>query len=523
MIRIGRKALYLALWFPFLPTDRLLAEPSSPSQTPPDAPLVLHARQGGALRLVALDAAAARLGLAGGMTLADARARHPDLAVQEHDPAADALWLEQLGQDCIRFTPHVTLLPPDGIGLDITGTAHLFGDEAALAELVEDHCAALGLTVRSACAGTLAAARALARHAPLPITDEAAAIRALPVSALGLDAEATRACLRAGLKTVGDLAARPAASIAARFGMAAVTALHRLSGEEQAPSVPLAAETPLHFTRRFAEPVAHQDSIAAALAELLDRAVAALRERGHGGRAFRLELHRSDGAVHALDVAAAAPTRDPARIQRLFAERIGALADPLDPGFGYDSITLAIPAAQRLDAAQAAFADAGEGDPASALAELVEQLSTRLGPGRIRRLVAQDSHIPEQAQLALPALTHPAAPLRLPPPAPGEPPLRPLLLFDPPQPVEVIAEVPDGPPLRFRWQRKLLEVRRYEGPERIAAEWWRRRGGEAPGHGGLTRDYYRVEDQRGRRFWIFRHGLYAERADPRWFLHGLFA
>ncbi len=149
--------------------------------------------------------------------------------------------------------------------------------------------------------------------------------------------------------------------------------------------------------------------------------------------------------------------------------------------------------------------------------------STRLGPGRIRRLAARDSHIPEQAQLALPALTHPAAPLRLPPPAPGDPPLRPLLLFDPPQPVEVIAEVPDGPPLRFRWQRKLLDVRRYEGPERIAAEWWRRRGGEAPGGGGLTRDYYRVEDQRGRRFWIFRHGLYAERADPRWFLHGLFA
>ena len=334
MIRIGRKALYLALWFPFLPTDRLRADPSSPSQTPPDAPLVLHARQGGALRLVALDAAAARLGLAGGMTLADARARHPDLAVQEHDPAADALWLEQLGQDCIRFTPHVTLLPPDGIGLDITGTAHLFGDEAALAELVEDHCAALGLTVRSACAGTLAAARALARHAPLPITDEAAAIRALPVGALGLDAEATRACLRAGLKTVGDLAARPAASIAARFGMAAVTALHRLSGEEQAPSVHLQGEPPQIIMSRFAEPVAHQDSIAAALAELLDRAVAALRERGHGGRAFRLELHRSDGAVHALDVAAAAPTRDPARIQRLFAERIGALADPLDPGFG---------------------------------------------------------------------------------------------------------------------------------------------------------------------------------------------
>ncbi|HQS71083.1 MAG TPA: DNA polymerase Y family protein, partial [Novosphingobium sp.] len=85
----------------------------------------------------------------------------------------------------------------------------------------------------------------------------------------------------------------------------------------------------------------------------------------------------------------------------------------------------------------------------------------------------------------------------------------------------------DGPPHRFRWRRKLHEVRLYEGPERIASEWWRRKGGEAPGKGGLTRDYYRIEDVRGRRYWIFRHGLYEEKPDPRqgpkWYLHGLFA
>ena len=103
-------------------------------------------------------------------------------------------------------------------------------------------------------------------------------------------------------------------------------------------------------------------------------------------------------------------------------------------------------------------------------------------------------------------------------PEPGEPPTRPFHLFDPPQPIEVIAEVPDGPPHQFRWRRATHAVRRYEGPERIAAEWWRRRD-----NGGLTRDYYRVEDVHGRRYWLFRHGLYDEKPDPRWYIHGVFA
>ena len=150
--------------------------------------------------------------------------------------------------------------------------------------------------------------------------------------------------------------------------------------------------------------------------------------------------------------------------------------------------------------------------------ELADRLATRLGRGRVRRFRPADTHIPEQAQLELPAIDAPPQSLPWPEPVPGEPPLRPFYLFDPPQPIEVIAEVPDGPPHRFRWRRATHAVRRYEGPERIAAEWWRRRD-----NGGLTRDYYRVEDAQGRRYWLFRHGLYEEKADPRWYIHGLFA
>lgn len=490
----------------------------------PDAPRALTARIKGALRLCAVDGNAQALGIVTGMTLADARALHPGLIVADMDEDADRHWLKRLAEHCISWSPRVTVAPPDGITLDIAGSEHLFGGEAGLSAQAEEAFAAIRMTIRMAVASTAQGAQALARHARLPIMDERQALRGLPVLALGLEDEATLAFRRAGLKTIGDVASRAAASIAARFGADAVTALRRLLGEEHAPIDPLAQPEPLHFERRFAEPVAHQASIAACFLDLLRDAARALEERGLGGRRFVLTLFRSDGARHRLAIETGLPTRDPAPVLRLFDERIGALADPLDPGFGYDSITLFLPVTEPLAASQPRLDGSEKG--AAALADLIDRLSTRLGPASLCRLVPQDSHIPEQAQLALPAI-HARSPAHWPTPPEGEPPLRPLFLFDPPQPVEVIAEVPDGPPHRFRWRRKLHEVRLYEGPERIASEWWRRKDGEASGNGGLTRDYYRIEDVRGRRYWIFRHGLYEEKSDPRhgpkWYLHGLFA
>lgn len=513
------KRRYLALWFPLLPTDRLRLQEGATGRLP-DAPLALITKVRGALRLCAVNESAQALGIVPGMTLADARALHPGLIVADMDEDADRHWLQRLAEHCIGWSPRVAVAPPDGITLDIAGSEHLFGGEASLAAQAEETFAAMGMSLRMATACTAQGAQALARHARLPVVDERQALRALPVLALGLDEEATLALRRAGLKTIGDLASRPAASIAARFGADAVTALRRLLGEEHAPIDPLAQPEPLHFERRFAEPVALQASIAACFVDLLRDAACALEERGLGGRRFVLTLFRSDGVRHRLAIETGLPTRDPAPVLRLFDERIGALADPLDPGFGYDSITLFLPVTEPLAASQPTL-DGNEKDTA-ALADLVDRLSTRLGPASLCRLVPQDSHIPEQAQLALPAI-YARAPVHWPAPPEGEPPQRPLFLFDPPQQVEVIAQVPDGPPHRFRWQRKLHEIRLYEGPERIASEWWRRKGGEATGKGGLTRDYYRVEDVRGRRYWIFRHGLYDEKPDPRWYLHGLFA
>lgn len=459
------------------------------------------------------------LGLEPGLTLADARARVPDLAVADHDPAADLAWLEAIADGCARYTPMVAVDPPDGLLLDITGCAHLFGGEAALAADAEARLGRAGLTVRHAFADTGDGARALAHFQALPAADEAAAIRRLPVAALGLDPEAELGLRRAGLKTVGDLACRPLAGVAARFGEEAVTALRRLLGEADCPIAPRRKQPAVRVERRFAEPVARTDYALTVLAELAGEAAERLEERKAGGRRFEAVFFRSDGLARRLAVETSQPTRDVPLVMRLFRERIEGLRDPIDPGFGFDMIRLAVPVAEPLAAAQLRLE--GGAVHAAEVAALVDRLSTRLGRGRVRRFRPRDTHIPEQAQLSLPAVAA-GAPALWPDPVPGDPPLRPIHLFDPPQPIEVVAEVPDGPPHRFRWRRDLHEVRRFEGPERIAFEWWRRKDG-AVDQAGLTRDYYRVEDARGRRFWIFRHGLYDEKPDPGWYLHGLFA
>jgi len=509
---------YLALWFPYLPADRLRR--SLGFGLAPETPLAFTEKVKSALRLTAVDQAARSLGLELGTTLADARARVPELQAVERDEEGDRAWLERIADGCIRYTPMVTLDLPQGLILDVTGCTHLFGGEAGLVADVEARMAALRMTLRLAFASTPAAAHALARYRALAVKGEAAAIRKLPVAALELEAEATQGLLRAGLKTIGDMAARPMAGLAVRFGGEAVTALRHLLGEISRPIKPRIPLVPILAERRFAEPVARTDYALEVLGELAAEAARQLEQVQAGGRRFEAAFFRSDGLVRPLIVETSQPTRDPALVIRLFGERIEGLSDPIDPGFGFDLIRLSVPVVEPLAAAQLRLEGGAARD--AEVAALIDRLSTRLGRERVRRLAPVDTHIPEQMQLALPAVEAGAPAAAWPASVSGEPPMRPLHLFDPPQPIEVIAEVPDGPPHRFRWRRAFHEVKRFEGPERIAGEWWKRRDG-AVDRPGLARDYYRVEDARGRRFWIFRHGLYEEKPDPKWYLHGLFA
>ncbi len=461
------------------------------------------------MRLAALSPQAARLGLARSMVLADARGLVPDLLSFLHDPQADAALLEKMVQHCINYTPSVMAHPPQGLLFDITGCAHLHGGEAAMREKIAGDFRQRGHAARLACADTPDAARALACFGGGDVC-------ALPLDALEVDESSLTALRRAGFRSIGELDALPAASIAARFGLDLVRLLDRLMGRDDVHIVPQLPPEDFTADLRFAEPIGRDADVLDAIEWLLGQAAIQLDKAGKGGRAFAAHLRRSDGHIARLEVETCAPTRDSTVLMRLFVERIDSLADPLDPGFGYDSITLCVTRTEPLDAVQHSLAPKAEGS--TDIGPLLDRLAVRYGPGAILHFAAGNSHLPERAGFLARAPGAEAWPAN----EPGEPPLRPLFLFDPPQPVDVIAAIPDGPPRRFRWRGTQHLVRLYEGPERIAPEWWRRRNGyDRP---GFSRDYFRVEDEEGSRFWLVRHGLYErETSEPRWYVHGIFA
>jgi protein ImuB len=500
---------YLAVHLPLLSSERTLREARRRNAAPPDTAFALVSRERGAIVLAAVDARAAAAGLAPGMAFADARARVPDLVTFPHDSAADLALLEWLADGCDRYTPMVMAVPPQGLVLDISGCAHHHGGETGLVDDLLRRLARLGLAGWPALAFAPDAALALARHQLAEVDD-------LPVTALMVPEATHLALRRAGLRSIGDVARQHRPALAARFGAEMTSLLARLLGESDMRITPRRTPAPVECIQRFAAPLTQVDAALAVIEALAVRAGLILAERGEGGRRFDVALFRSDGEIARLGIETAAPVRDPKLLIRLLRERIGALADPLDPGFGYDLIRLSVPVTAPLLAQQLLLAGGSLAD--GEVGALVDRLGARLGRGRVRRLVPADSHIPEQAAFDLPFAD--AAPGGWPDCLnPVDPPTRPIHLFDPPQIIDVIAEVPDGPPRRFRWRRQLHDVSRHEGPERIAAEWWRRADGA-----GLTRDYYRVENSAGQRFWLFRHGLYgSEKPDPAWYLHGLFA
>ncbi|WP_395944762.1 Y-family DNA polymerase [Brevundimonas sp.] len=510
---------YLAVWFPLLPTDRLRRAEGRCDATA-EAATVLVEKLKGALRLAAANRGALALGLSPGMTLADARARAPDIRVVAHRPEADAALLKRVLLDFGRFTPMAATDGLDGLALDVTGCAHLFGGEAGLVQAVAARAHGVGLEARLALAGTPEAARALARFGRGGIHEgegQGLALRRLPVAALELSEKETQALSRAGLKTLAHLADRPTAPIAARFGAAAATRLNRVLGREDARIRPERPIPLVSVDRILVEPITETSDVEAVIGDLLAEAMDRLDLRGQGGRAFQAGFFRLDGEVRHITVRTGRPSRDAAAVLRLFRERLASLARPLDPGFGFDQLRLSVPVADRLVSRQRGFDRTPPG--AEDLGRLIDRLTARLGPEAVSRIEPVESHRPERAVRLTPAAQPMGDVDAWPEPDPADPPLRPLQMFDPPQPILATAEVPDHPPNRFIWRRVDHRLVRVEGPERIAPEWWRRLQGPLE----PTRDYYRVEDQEGRRFWLFRSGFYGEEPAPRWFVHGVFA
>jgi protein ImuB len=489
--------------------------------------LVVFGKRGNLDLLTAVDAAAERLGLYPGLALAQARAMYPTLVAVPEDQAADARLLDEIADWCQRYTPLVAADPPDGILLDIGGCAHLFGGEARLRDDLLARVTRFGFAARAAIAATIGTASAAARFSDAAIIaagEEREHLAPLPLAALRLPSDMVASLERLGLKDIGDILGLPRAPLTARFGTDLLRQLDRTLGREHEPITPLLPTAPYVAERNFHEPIAREEDVLATVERLAGRLKSALTARGDGARRLELALFRTDGAVKRIAAGTSRPVRDPQAIRALFVERLAALGDELDPGFGFDLARLSVVVAEPCPDQQISLRT---GEDQTELDRLVDRLSARLGRRRVSRLVAHDSHIPELAASAVPAQTFTAK-------SQGESwdafrrfhsetslSARPLRLLAKPEPIdEVFALVPDGPPVRFRWRRAMHEVVVAEGPERIAGAWWSEDGNPA-------RDYFRIEDKTGLRFWLFRAGLYRDMerglAAPRWFLHGMYA
>ncbi len=509
----------LALEFPSLAVDRIRRNRKRRGEVPPaELPLVVVAKIDNALQLTATDALAARHGLYSGLPLADARARVPALDVVEADETADRALIEAIADWCDRFTPLVALDLPSGLFLDITGCAHLFGGEATLLQSLCGFVRKQDIAVQAAIAGTTIAARALARGADGSIAQngsEHEAVAPLPIMTFLQDEKIVYALQRAGLKTIGDVANRSSSELTARFGASFTFLLQQVLGQNAQPIVPRRPLPDYVAERRFAEPVATAEVILRTIASLASTLESLLEERGQGARRLEASFFRTDGAVRHIALDTGRPLRDAAQIAAYYAERLEVLADPVDPGYGFDLVRLSALATEPL-AYQAADLEASQDE--AEIAGLIDRLSARFGPERVTRFLSLDSHVPELAAAFCPAQRGRGPSLWPQMRQEGEAPRRPLHMLSPPERIDnTMADIPDGPPARFVWRRAAHRIVRAEGPERIAMEWWC--DTEAK-----TRDYFQLEDDEGRRFWVYRDGLYYSDAEhPRWFMHGLFA
>ena len=496
-----------------------------------DKPLLLLSRRTGNRLLVAAASPEARaLGLHPGMAVSQARALVPGLDIRDDDPAADAEILQRLALFAARrWTPRAAISPPDGLFLDLSGVAHLFGGEERMCRRIVAFCARAGFAARIAVAGTPGAAHALARFGPgtiCPVNGEAEALAPLPLAALRVEEPVLAAARRLGLETVGDLLPLPRGPLQRRFGKTLLARLDQALGRSGEPIEPVVPEEAPCATLRFAEPIATAEAIAEALGRLMDRLVATLSEAGLAARNLALLCDRVDGKVERIAIGTARATRDGAHLLRLLAMKI----ERIEPGFGLDEMRLvagrveplgpeqpSLRGAQRRGNPDAPASEAGllrsarNDEEEADLARLVDRLAGRLGPRRLYRATAVESDVPERSV----ARTGPLDSASLWPQWP-----RPVRLLSPPERVEnVVALLPDLPPRRFTWRGRAYRVARADGPERIHGEWWKR-AAEAEG----VRDYFQVEDEEGARFWLYRRGdgVDSRTGDLSWYLHGVF-
>jgi len=496
---------FVTIWFRHLTTDWfILRRPELR-----DLPFVLVSLDRGRMVITAANRLAQAQGIDAGMAAADARAILPSLQVMDDKPGLPGKLLKGLAEWCIRYTPLAAVDPPDGITLDVSGCAHLWGGEKPYLKEIIVRLRNAGYDVRASMADTIGAAWAVARFGqttPLIETgQQAAALHSLPPDALRLEPAVLERLHKLGLCQVRHLMGMPNSVLRRRFGTGLLLRLDQAMGQEEETIQPLQPIEPYHERLPCLEPVATATGIEIALQRLLETLCHRLQQEAKGIRTARFKCYRVDGKSEQIEIGTNRASYNTHHLFKLFELKIATI----EPALGIELFILEASKVEALSPLQEKLWEGDCGLESTSLAEMLDRIAGKLGAANIHRYLPDEHYWPERSIKPASGLHEkPTTAWRADRP-------RPIQLLAKPEPIEVTAPIPDYPPMLFRYKGKLHKIKKADGPERIEREWWLEEGPH--------RDYFCVEDEEGQRYWLFRSGHYAGDTPHQWFIHGFFA
>lgn len=495
---------FVSIWFRYLATDWFsLRQPQLKS-----LPFILRGPDHNRMIVKASNAVAERAGIFKGTVLADARIAVSNLEVMDDRPEIYERLLKRLAEWCIRFTPSAAIDLPDGLLLDASGCTHLWGGDGAYISDISSRLKQRGYDVRISIADTIGAAWAIARYSNgpmcIPPGHSTAALLDLPPQALRIELDVIDRLRKLGLKKISSFINLPRPSLRRRFGVDFIQQLDKATGQQIERLQPVIPRELYQERLPCLEPIVSATGIGIALDQLLNTLCERLRLEQKGLRKAIFKYYRVDGKVGSIDVGTNRPSRHASHLRKLFDSKL----DRIEPDMGIELFVLEAPVVEDAIPEQDVLWNTSSGLNDIRLAELVDKLSSRIGQDSIRRYLPAEHHWPERSVKATLSLEADLVTSWL----PGE--LRPFHMLRTPERIDVSAPIPDYPPMLFVYKGKVHEIRKADGPERIEQEWWQQKGEH--------RDYYRVEDQDGHRYWLFRLGHYNDK-HFQWYLHGFFA
>lgn len=495
----------MAIWFPQLLAEGMLRRRPHLK----DTLFVVAAPDHGRMRITAVCPAAQKQGISVGMAVADARALVANIQVLDDEPQLPLQLLIGLGNWCIRYTPTVATDTPDGLLLDVSGCAHLWGGEEKYAADIQNRLKRFGYTTRIAIAGAVGAAWALARYGKQPLAlaqpgEERVALFPLPPAALRLEPATIERLQKLGLYTIGHFINMDRSVLRRRFGVGLPDRMDQAFGWKDEPLMLLQPIEPYQERLPCMEPVMTRRGIEIALQQLLHTLCERLVKEGKGLRKAVFKAYRVDGEIQQIEIGTHLLSQQATHLFKLFELKI----DQIEPALGIELFVLEVRGVENARCSQEALWHNSTLND-TRLAEFLDQLTGKLGKGIVHRYLPDEHYWPERSAREAKELTEqPATAWREDRP-------RPIRLLRNPELVEVAAPIPDYPPMHFRHKGQLHTIKKADGPERIESEWWIAEGEH--------RDYYIVEDETGARYWLFRLGHYTGDRPHRWYLHGFFA